>query len=134
MKSLLNTGLLSIANISLNNNVLYIRPRGESDLDTVVSGFVYGNNKCILHTEDGCMLNRLFRPSEGLLLVPYDEHHFGDDLCISYYDTKRLISDWKKYQSILLELKKIYSNKVIYKNNPTKKDIEKFENKILRLK
>lgn len=133
MKSILDTGFLAIAELSLLENVLYIRPRGFRDLDTIYTGFVGYDNECIFLNDNGCILNSIYRPSEGLLLVPSPKR-FGSGICQDNYQSKDLVKDWKKYRKTLLELKKIYKNKEIAKPEINEKNIKKYELKILGLK
>lgn len=73
MLNILNTGLVVLA-VSYNMKNVYLRPRGLADeklISTILldSKIANGDNPCILHTKNGCLLDPQYRPSEGLLYM-----------------------------------------------------------------
>ncbi len=113
MLNILNTGLVVLA-ISYNRQNIYLRTIGLADenlVSTILldSKVANGNNPCILHTENGCLLEPQYRPSEGLLYIRKNYHiimYTEDDYEIGY----------EKYQELLGELFFKYGNKYINLN------------------
>ncbi len=110
MKSVLDTGVLAIAPASADCTFFIIRPRGERDLDTIATGFAFNPNSCILQGKKGCVLNALYRPTEGLLLIPTINKYTGKEECKPYYSDFKIIEDWQKHQAVLKELRKMYKD------------------------
>ena len=113
MKSVLDTGVLTIAPSNMGCSFYIIRPRGIKDLDTIVTGYLESPNSCILQGPKGCILNPFFRPTDGLLLIP--EENNGSIICEPHYGDFSIIEDWSKYQNLLKELIKIYRDVEIEK-------------------
>lgn len=115
MVNILNTGLVVLA-ISYNMKNVYLRPRGVADEKLVGTIFMNskianGDNPCILHTKNGCLLAPQYRPSEGLLYVCND--HFNH---IIMYNESDYEIEYGKYQESLAELFYNYGNKYIALN------------------
>ncbi|MBR4351162.1 MAG: hypothetical protein IKP98_02965 [Bacilli bacterium] len=111
MKNVLDIGVLAIAPGNILCKYYIIRPRGSKDLDTIVTGYVEAPNSCILQGPKGCILDPLFRPTDGLLLMP--ERHYKEIKCVPHYSEFKVMEDWLKYQDVLRELRKIYKDKEI---------------------
>jgi hypothetical protein len=126
MKSVLDTGVLAIAPMNMADSFYCIRPRGVKDLDTVTTGYVVGENNCILQSKKGCVLDYLTRPSEGLLLIP------GPSIkCFQLYTEEKIVNDWYNYQHLLSELRKYYKNKEIPKPEATEETARIYKLKLL---
>lgn len=103
MLQILKTGLVVLA-ISYNRKNIYLRPRGVADeklistilLDSTVAD---GDNPCILHSKNGCLLEPQYRPSEGLLYVL--GNHFNH---IIMYTEDDYEEEYDKYQESLCKL------------------------------
>ena len=132
MKNVLDTGVLTIAPCNEGCNFYVIRPRGVKDLDTIVTGFVEYNNSCILQGENGCVLEPLFRPTGGLLLIPKEQ--YGEIKCVQHYSDFKTIEDWKKHQKVLKELIEIYRNVEIEKPKATEETVKKYKLALLGCK
>ena len=130
MSNILDMGLLSIAPLTLRQDVFGIRVRGKFDFDTVVTGYCMHSNSCILHTKKGCLLGKTFRPTEGLMLMP-EENRNGQRTCSSEYPLSQIITDWRKVQKEVLKLKHIYDKKTVKKTDVYPAIILKYQNKIL---
>lgn len=126
MKSVLDTGVLTIAPGNIAKTFYLIRPRGEKDTDFIIADYVPNPNDCLLHGKKGCLLDPIARPTEGLLLLPRDK---GRNLCECLYSEMKLMEDWFKYQDVLNELRKKYKGVQIPKDNINEETI-----KIYRLK
>ena len=111
MKGVLDTGALVITQCNLGCDFYIIRPRGIKDLNKIVTDFVFSPNSCILQGPKGCILDPLFRPTDGLLLLPEKKH--GEIVCEPHYNDFKVIEDWKKPQEVLKELREIYKNKEV---------------------
>lgn len=103
MLQILKTGLVVLA-VSYNRKKIYLRPRGVADeklVSTILlnSNVADGNNPCILHSKNGCLLEPQYRPSEGLLYV--HRNHFGH---IIMYTEDDYEEEYDKYQESLCKL------------------------------
>lgn len=134
MKKIIDTGYFIIANFpnyhSFNNDITYyIRPRGESDIESFVTSRIPMNNECIFHNIDGCMLDFYTRPSEGALLIP-KKGYFGLGICSNDYSYEDLVSDWKKYQDVMIELVDYYDKREVKIKKPDNGRIYKLKKTI----
>ena len=115
MKNILNTGVLAIAPLvapyySEESEYHVIRPRSITDPDTIVVGYPREYpNPCILLGKNGCILDSLYRPTTGLLLVP-PENPKSKKKCTQYYDEEMMYKDWAPHQEIVNELIEIYKD------------------------
>ena len=126
MKSVLDTGILAIAPMNMSGSYYCIRPRGLKDLDTISTGYILGNNPCILQSTKGCVLDYLTRPSEGLLLIPGKRIE-----CVQLYTESKLVNDWYNYQSLLYDLRKYYKDKEIKKPKANSNTAKTYKLKLL---
>lgn len=115
MLQILKTGLVVLA-VSYNRKKIYLRPRGVADeklVSTILlnSTVADGNNPCILHSKNGCLLEPQYRPSEGLLYVR--RNHFGH---IIMYTEDDYEEEYGKYQESLCKLFYDYGNDPIALN------------------
>ena len=108
LKNVLDTGVLTLTVTQTQNKILYIRARGVNDPRTIYSEEAITPNSCILIGKKGCILDPLYRPTDGLLLIP--ETKFGITKCVSHYPEFKKFEDWQKHQEILRELVEIYKN------------------------
>ncbi|MBR2603739.1 MAG: hypothetical protein IKE10_01765 [Bacilli bacterium] len=122
MKNLLETGVIVIAPLNIMHDLYCIRVKGEKDLDSVVTGYTQKLNSCLLYTEKGCMLEYVFRPSEGLLLVPGSESVY--EMCDQLYDIEDLKKDWSHYQTYLKRLMKECKNMIISSEDISQKQVD----------
>lgn len=113
MSNILNTGLVVLA-VSYNRKNIYLRPRGFADeklVSTILldSNVANGNNPCILHTKNGCLLEPQYRPSEGLLYIHRNYH-------IIMYTEDDYEREYDEYQESLFNLFYNYGNNYIALN------------------
>lgn len=131
MKGVLDTGVITIAPMNMASTFYIIRPRGINDFDTVATGYAMEPNSCILQGENGCILEPMVRPTEGLLLIPVEEPTFISCGCKCYYSDFSIMRDWKKYQSTLKKLMKIYKDKEVPKPEINEETAKVYKLKLL---
>ena len=132
MHRVLNTGLLSISRKfykeSSSDSFLLIRPMSYHDSGYVVSDNISkstNNNACRLFVKGkGCLLESDYRPTGGLLLLPFPLQE-----CINFYSTSDQIREWGKYQKALKRLEEEYIGKRIGQgdNTPTIEEVKQFQ-------
>ena len=115
VKKLLMTGIIII--YQLNKNLSYIRARGKFDPPILVTNLTLSHNPCSLLTDNGCVLDSLFRPTEGLLLLPqYD--------CDEYYGPREITSDWSEYRKTMKRIVRKCNNIPTQNVHVTSEDVE----------
>ena len=120
MLKILKTGLIVIAKLPIN--IPYIRIRGINDPPKIVTNTNEAGNPCSLLSNNGCLLNSLFRPTEALLTTPMT--------CTSNYTAEQLIDDWKKHKKPMRKLIKECKDIDV---DTTVQDIENYKRLIISL-
>ena len=119
MKSILDTGYFVIDTFFRYQGediIYYVRPRGVDD-DNVVTDPDKRGRRCILHTDNGCMLDFYTRPSGGALLIPNPNRIICEySRCDAKYSSTDQYEEWCDYQDVMLELLDYYSDKKIAPN------------------
>ncbi len=119
MKSILDTGYFVIDTFfryEADDIIYYIRPRGVED-DNVVADPKKRGKRCILHTDNGCILDFHTRPSGGALLIPNPMKIVCEySCCDDKYSSSDQYEEWCDYQDVMLELLDYYSDRKIAPN------------------
>lgn len=126
MKKLLETRLIIIAPVDYH--VLGIRARGTKDPATMAATeFVFESNPCALLTKNGCVLDYLFRPTEGLLVIPEEK------ICPGLYEHDEKANDWKAYKKYIDKLVARYGDRYLGYGPITSGEIEEYKRLLLKL-
>ena len=127
LRKLLETRLIIIAPIY--KDVLAIRARGTKDPFTMAAtDAVFDDNPCALLTENGCALDYIFRPTEGLLVIP------GEEACHGLYEAQEKVKDWRAYKDYMNKFAKRYGDRYLGYGPITDEEIERYKRLLLQLK
>lgn len=137
IEALLETGLLTISRtfyeITSSDSFFVLRPMSYHDRGHIVGdNFCYDHsNACrILSTTEGCLFERDFRPSGGLLLLP------SKTKCFIGYPIEEQKKDWEPYQGLLYSLANEYGEKTIsnWESPATKEAVKAFQKLLIGVK
>ncbi len=109
MRPILNTGIVCIRPVRSNNFIL--RVRGYEEKNTIIAKNRHKINPCILASDKGCLLPTLYRPSEGLLFVPYLKNQKIKHSIL--YSMNTCIQEYAFYKKVLNQLYSEYKSKKI---------------------
>jgi hypothetical protein len=127
MKSILDTGILTIAPGNTDKKYYIIRPRGKNDSDYIVSDIVASPNECLLRGKKGCLLDPLTRPTEGLLTMPREK----SKLCECYYSEMKIMDDWIRREEAVKKLVELYKTVLVPKYMVTSETVKTYRLRLI---
>lgn len=124
MMELFKSGFIVLAQLS--KRFSYIRVRGKIDPPRIITNLSIPFNECSLLTDQGCLLDPLFRPTEGLLTMP---HHS----CEAYYGGHKMKLDWLEYRKPMKKLISACRDIYIEPRDKTPQDAKNYQKSIISL-
>lgn len=143
MKSILNTGLICISALYDefdSRQTFVLRPRGYEEPYSIINltgkikCFIFDDpiNPCIFRNDFmGCLLPPVYRPSEGLLRIPY-RGEYNKKEHINMYGMWFYKEDYQEYQEYLKHLISEYKGVLFPIQDVTEKDVKKFTDLLIR--